>query len=133
MSVRIPPPPAETVSETHDILPKVILRASDLGAMIWRENSGLFWAPMGNGKWRRVRAGTPGCGDAIGIFPVSVSRLQALGIPTIGAFLSVETKTLAGKARESQVEFHAGVVAHHGLSFIARGPHDVDLYMERYL
>lgn len=131
--MRIPPPPTETVSETHDILPAVILRTSEFGAMVWRENSGLFWAPMGSGKWRRVRAGTPGCGDAIGCFPVSVARLQSLGIATIGAFLSVETKTLAGKARESQIEFHSGLTAHHGLSFIARGAGDVDRYLGRYL
>lgn len=131
--VRIPPPPDETISETHDILPKVILRASDHGAMIWRENSGLFWAPMGGGKWRRVRAGTLGCGDAIGILPVPVERLMALGLHTIGVFLSIETKTLSGKARESQLEFHSGVVAHHGLSFIARGPSDVDNAFSRLL
>lgn len=131
--MRIPPAPVETVSETYDILPKVLLRVSDLGAMAWRENSGLFWAPIGDGKWRRVRAGTLGCGDIIGCFPVSVARLQALGIATIGAFLSVETKTLRGTARESQIEFHAGVTAHHGLSFIAREPGDAGRYLGRFL
>ena len=131
--MRFPPPEPVTVSETYDILPKVLLRVSDHGAMAWRENSGLFWAPMGNGEWRRVRAGTPGCGDILGLVPLSVEHLLSLGILTIGAFLSVETKTLAGTARESQLEFHAGVRAHHGLSFIARGPEGVDQNLEKLL
>lgn len=122
-----------TISETSDILPKVLLRVSDHGAMAWRENSGLFWAPMGNGEWRRVRAGTNGCGDIIGMIPLSVEHLLSLGILTIGAFLNVETKTLTGKARESQLEFHAGVVAHHGISFIARGPGAVDLNLGKLI
>ncbi len=123
--MRIPPPPIPTVSETYDILPKVLLRASSLGAMVWRENSGLYFTPTAAG-FRRVRASTPGCSDIIGLVSLSVARLQALGIPRIGAFLGVETKTPSGRMRESQLEFQENVHARHGLYIVARRPEDVD-------
>jgi hypothetical protein len=131
VSVRIPSPPPHVESETYDILPKVLLRASaHYGAMVWRENSGLYWAPTATG-WRRVRASTPGCSDIVGLVALSVPRLHALGIPTIGAFLGVETKTLTGKARDSQLEFQSGVLDRGGIYTIAHCPADVDRALGR--
>lgn len=123
--MRIPPPPAPTVSETYDILPRVLLRTSELGAMVWRENSGLYYTPTATG-FRRVRASIPGCSDIIGLVSLSVARLQALGILRIGAFLGVETKTIAGRMRESQREFRSAVLSRNGIYLVARGPEDVD-------
>lgn len=129
--MRIPPPPTPTVSETYDILPKVLLRASaHYGAMVWRENSGLYWAPTATG-WRRVRASIPGCSDIVGLVSLSVDRLQSLGVLRIGAFVGLETKTLTGAARKSQLEFRSGVIARGGIYGIARGEEDVDAALGR--
>lgn len=125
MSIRIPPPPPQTVSETYDILPRVLLHTSSLGAMVWRENSGLYYTPSANG-FRRVRASIPGCPDIIGLVSLSVARLTELGIPRIGAFLGVETKTATGRLRASQEEFRTAVRARHGLYLVARSTEDVD-------
>lgn len=131
MPLRIPPPPPVPTSETYDILPKVLLHTSaHYRAMVWRENSGLYWAPTATG-WRRVRASTPGCADIVGLVALSVPKLYSLGIPTIGAFLGVETKTLTGKALDSQLEFQSGVLARGGLYTIARCPADVDRALGR--
>ena len=126
--MKIPPPATPPVSETHDILPRVLLRTSELGAMVWRENSGLYYTPTAAG-FRRVRASTPGCSDIVGLVSLSVARLVQLGIPRIGAFLAVETKTPQGRLRESQLEFRAGVLSRHGLYTVARCPEDVTAYL----
>ncbi len=128
--MRIPPPPAHTQNETADVLPPVLLRASELGAMVWRQNSGLFRALRSE---RRVRSTTNGCADILGLISLSVPRLHELGIPRIGAFLSIETKTATGTLEPSQREFRAGVESRGGLYFIAREPGHVDLYLGRYL
>ena len=123
--IRIPPPEPLPVSETHDILPAVLKHTSARGALVWRENSGLYYTPSASG-FRRVRASIPGCSDIVGLVSLSVARLQALGILRIGAFLGVETKTPTGRLRESQLEFRSGILSRDGLCVVARCPEDVD-------
>ena len=123
--MRIPPPPPAPELENVDVLPKVLLHTSALGAMVWRQNSGLYYARTATG-WRRVRAAIPGCSDILGLISLSVPRLYDLGIPRIGAFLSIEAKTQAGRPEPSQLEFRSGVEQRDGLYLIARRPEDVD-------
>lgn len=120
--MRIPPPAPVTISETYDILPSVLLRVSELGAMAWRQNSGSFRTPGGG----FVRCAIPGCADILGLISLSVPHLHSLGIERIGAFVSLETKTLRGKPEDSQLEFRAGVLSRDGIYAIARSPEDVD-------
>lgn len=131
--MRLPPPSPAPQSETTDVLRPVLLHASALpGAMVWRENSGLYFARTATG-WRRVRASIPGCADIIGLVSLSVARLHALGIPRVGAFLALEAKTNRGRPSEAQLEFRSRVEACSGIYAVTRRPGDVDLALERYL
>lgn len=123
--MRIPQPEPRPQLETTDVLRPVLIHTSALpGTLVWRENSGLYYARTSTG-FRRVRASIPGCADIIGLVSLSVARLSELGIPRIGAFLSIETKTQTGTLRESQREFRDAVRDHDGLYLVARRPEDV--------
>jgi len=130
--VRIPPPATLPESEMTDVLRPVLLHTSALGAMVWRENSGLYYTPSANG-FRRVRASIPGCADIVGLVSVPVARLVSLGIPRIGAFLAIEAKTSTGRLRDSQIEFRSGVEQRDGLYLVARRPEDVDRALQGML
>ena len=128
----IVPPAVYDQSETTDVLRPVLLHTSALGAMVWRQNSGLYYTKTATG-FRRVRAAIPGCADIIGLVSLSVPRLAELGIPRIGAFLAVEAKTRDGALRETQREFQAGVERRDGIYLVARSVADVDAVLGRYL
>lgn len=123
--MRIPPPALFVENETSDVLPPVLLHASALGAMVWRQNTGVYHARTTNG-WRPVRVCINGCSDILGLVSLSVAHLADLGIPRIGAFLAIETKTKRGRLEDSQLEFRDGVLSRHGLYVVSRGPEDVD-------
>jgi hypothetical protein len=133
VTIRIPPPPPVPDHLESYVLRDVLIHTSAIpGAMVWRENSGLYYTPTATG-FRRVRASIPGCSDIIGLVSLSVPRLHELGIARIGAFLGVETKTATGRLRESQREFRDAVLSNDGIYVVARRPEDVDAALGRYL
>jgi hypothetical protein len=83
----------------------VRMEASKLGAITWRNNTGVLKDENG----RPVRYGLcNGSADLIGIYK--------------GQFLAIEVKTAKGKARDNQLNFLQVVRDNGGIAGIARSP-----------
>lgn len=79
---------------------------------LWRNNSGLLWAPGPGGTMRRVRASAEGAPDIIGV-------LRG------GRFIGIEVKAERGRQDAAQVAFQKMVEAMGGLYIVARSVEDV--------
>ena len=91
-----------------DIMRGVLLAVSAIpGVVVWRQNSGLYYAPDGHGGFRRVRAAMPGAADLSGILPD-------------GRRLELEVKAATGELRQEQVEFGRMILEHGGVYLVAR-------------
>ena len=91
-----------------EILRGVLLAVSAIpGVVVWRQNSGLLYAPDGRGGFRRVRAAMPGAADISGILPG-------------GRRLEIECKAATGKLRQEQVEFGRMVLEHGGCYLVVQ-------------
>lgn len=91
-----------------DIQRDVMKELSNLGAIVWRNNTGML----------RDQNGTPvrfglcvGSSDIIGIWK--------------GKFLAVEVKTPRGKVTDAQLNFIEAVNRAGGIAFVARSKKDV--------
>ena len=80
---------------------------------IWRNNSGLLWAPGPGGTMRRVRASAEGAPDIIGL-------LRG------GLFLGIEVKAERGRQDPAQVAFQKMIETMGGLYILARSVEDVE-------
>lgn len=93
----------------HDIL-------LAFGAMphmrLWRNNSGLLYAPGPGGTMRRVRASAEGAPDILGL-------LRG------GLFLGIECKSESGRQSPAQVAFQQMIEKMGGLYILARSVEDV--------
>lgn len=111
------------------------MRASQLGARVWRNNVGGAWSgqkvkalPNGdiilrNPRWIDFGL-AKGSGDDIGFYPVTITS-DMVGT-VIAQFLNLETKTLTGRSRDDQVKWHEFIHNNGGLSGFARCENDVD-------
>lgn len=81
---------------------------------LWRQNSGLLWAPDGNGGVRRVRAAVPGAPDLAGL------------LAPAGTYLGIECKTAVGRQSPEQRAFEAMLTKFGGIYILARSVSDVD-------
>jgi 4-aminobutyrate aminotransferase-like enzyme len=79
---------------------------------LWRNNSGLLWAPGAGGTMRRVRASAEGAPDIIGL-------LRG------GRFLGIECKTEEGRQDPAQKMFQKMIESMGGLYILARSVEDV--------
>jgi hypothetical protein len=79
---------------------------------IWRNNSGLLWAPGPGGTMRRVRASAEGAPDIIGL-------LRG------GLFIGIECKAEHGRQSPQQLAFQKMIGKMGGLYMIARSVEDV--------
>ncbi len=97
------PEPSETAIQQAILL--------DLGARpdlrIWRNNTGVGIAPNG----RRVRFGTPGAADIIGILTIANG---------LGRFIALEVKSATGRVRPEQQAWGAMVRKHGGFYAVVR-------------
>lgn len=111
--IRVERAPTRPQLQTEaQILREVLLAVSALpGVLVWRQNSGLFYAPDGRGGFRRVRAAMPGAADLTGLLPD-------------GRRLEIEVKTDRGRLRSEQVRFAAAVLSHGGVYILARSVRD---------
>ncbi len=80
---------------------------------LWRNNSGLLWAPGPGGTMRRVRASAEGAPDLIGVLRMG------------GRFIGIECKAEKGRQREDQVRFQKMIETMGGLYILARSVEDV--------
>lgn len=81
---------------------------------LWRQNSGLLWAPASGGKLQRVRAGVVGCADLSGLIGPNGRRLE------------IEAKAEGQEQSADQIAFMEMVGAQGGLYILAFTVSDVD-------
>lgn len=115
------------------ILHRVMLKASELGMTVWRNNSGVAWTAneverQGNvlllRDARPLRAGLcPGSSDLIGIKPVVITE-EMVGM-TLGVFLAIEVKTPTGRLSPEQQRFLEHVQKSGGVAMVARSEGDL--------
>ena len=107
------------MSET-DILHAVMIRLSQAGAKIFRNNQGVAVYPDGS----RVRYGiaNPGGSDLIGWVPVTITP-DMVG-QQIAVFVAAEVKTPRGRANPKQRRFLDAVAAAGGFAAILRSEDD---------
>ena len=79
---------------------------------LWRNNSGLLWAPGPGGTMRRVRASAEGAPDIIGLLKG-------------GRFLGIECKAERGRQDPAQKAFQKMIESMGGLYILARSVQDV--------
>lgn len=79
---------------------------------LWRNNSGLLFAPGPGNTMRRIRASVEGAPDLIGL-------LRG------GRFLGVECKAERGRQSPAQVAFQKMIEAMGGVYILARSAEDV--------
>jgi hypothetical protein len=102
------------------ILKQVMLRASEHGDVVFRNNVGIAFQP--NGQVIRYGLAT-GSSDLIG-WRSKVVTQDMVG-KKVAVFLAIETKTKKGKATEEQKNFLGVVDAAGGIAILARTPDDV--------
>lgn len=108
------------MSETV-ILRQILLRASQLGWRLFRNQSGRYQLP--DGRW--LTSGLcVGSSDLIGWKPVVITP-DMVGT-TLAVFVAVETKTTRGNVSKPQARFIAAVQAAGGLATVARSVEDVE-------
>jgi hypothetical protein len=96
------------VAETEDVTQPVLIAVTALpGAMFWRQNTGTFRTMDG---LRVVKASVNGVGDIMGAY--------------FGRAVAIETKTLTGPLRKTQVRFRAKWEKAGGLYIVARSSED---------
>lgn len=91
-----------------DIVRLCMAAAHEMGAIVWRNNTGALL----NAKGRLVRYGLcVGSSDLIGIYQ--------------GRFLAIECKTKYGKTTTNQTDFINTIKKAGGIAFVAKSPDDV--------
>lgn len=107
-------------AETN-IMNAIMLRLSQLGCMIMRNNTGKFRSL--NDPNRIVSVGMVGSADIIGVQPVTITA-DMVG-QTIGQAIAIEVKTDKGRQSDAQKKWQAAWEKHGGLYVLARSPDDV--------
>ncbi len=107
------------MSET-EILHAVMIRLSNAGVKIFRNNQGVAVYPDGS----RVRYGiaNPGGSDLIGWVPVIITP-EMVG-QTVAVFVAAEVKTPRGRANPRQRRFLDAVAAAGGFAAVLRSEDD---------
>lgn len=113
-----------------NVLKLVLLRLSELGARVFRQNTGLAWAGEVVEKSptrlvlrnpRPLHAGLcKGSSDAIGWTPVVITP-EMVG-RTVAVFTAAETKSGRGKATDEQLNFVAQVKKAGGIAGVVWTP-----------
>ncbi len=103
------------------VLRKILLRASELGMRLFRNQTGKYL--LQDGRW--LSSGLcVGSSDLIGWTPLVITQ-EMVG-RTVAVFTAVETKAENKKATDRQTDFLAAVAAAGGLASVARSVEDVE-------
>lgn len=105
-----------------NILQECRLKASDLGAVLWRNNQGAY--KDAKGYYIKYGVCNPGGADLIGLMPVVVTE-EMVG-QLLGVFVGVEIKAPDGKVTPEQANFMTLVNKNGGIGFIARSKEDME-------
>jgi len=114
-------------SETA-LLSRLLIRVSQLGARIFRNNVGRLQDRRG--RW--VQYGLcVGSSDLIGYVPVIIQP-EHVG-RTIAVFLAIECKSADGRLRPEQQQFLKVVQSHGGIVCVARSESDAEIALAPWL
>lgn len=102
------------------ILQRCRLKASECGAIVFRNNSGSLQDK--NGRWVQFGLCT-GSSDLIGWVPVTIT--QDMVGKKFARFLAIECKTKTGKPTLEQTQFLELVTKHGGIAGLVRDPDDL--------
>ncbi len=111
------------------LLYDLLLRCSQLGAKLWRNQSGAHQNPAG--QWIRYGLANPGGSDLIGYVPV-VIRPEHVG-QTLAVFVAIEAKTAGGKVRPEQADFLRVVGSQGAVTCLARSVADAETALAPWL
>lgn len=106
---------------------QIQLALSEAGCLIWRNETGNFWA----GK-QLHRAGEQVTLSNARMVPCGLCKGSSdlIGVTPAGRFLAVEVKTPTGKPSKEQINFIARVQEQGGVAGIARSPADALALLE---
>ncbi len=108
-------------SEESNLVTRLLLRCSQLGARVFRNNVGKLRDQNG----RVVTYGLcVGSSDLIGWIPVTITPAH-VG-QTLAVFVAIECKSQTGRLRPEQERFLAIVQQHGGLVCVARSVEDAE-------
>lgn len=118
-------PPPKKKTESNDLLPRLIKKASELGSRLWRNNVGTLMDRYGH----RVTYGLCiGSSDLIG-YTVRVVTPEMVG-SKIAVFTAIEAKAARGVATDRQVEFVRSVNVDGGIAQIVRSPEELHFVLK---
>jgi hypothetical protein len=109
-------------NEESQLLYRLLLRCSELGARLWRNNCGQLQAR--NGQFVRYGLANPGGSDLIGYLPVTITKAH-VG-QTLAVFVAIEAKSETGRLRPEQQQFLKVVQSHGGIVCVARAETDAE-------
>lgn len=118
---------ANTADKEGGIIQEILLRASAIGARLFRQNTGVAWqgdmVRISGGRkalvnLRPLRAGLcVGSSDVIGWTPVEITP-DMVG-RTVAVFTAIEVKTADVRATDEQIRFCLAVAAAGGIAAIS--------------
>lgn len=118
-------PAPKKKTESSDLLPKLIKKASSLGARLWRNNVGTLQDRHGN----YVNYGLcVGSSDLIG-YSVRTITPDMVG-QKVAIFTAIEAKAKRGVATERQIEFVRAVNVDGGIAQIVKTPDELQFVLK---
>lgn len=110
------------------LLGRILLRCSQLGARLFRNNVGRLRTK--DGRW--VQYGLcVGSSDLIGWVPVTITD-QHVG-QTLAVFVAIEAKSATGRLRSEQQAFLRTLQSHGGIVCLARSTEDAETVLAPWL
>ena len=108
------------------LLPRLLMAASQLGARLWRNQSGAH--RNSRGQWIQYGLAHPGGSDFIGYVPVTITP-EMVGY-TVAIFVAIEAKTDHGRVSDAQTHFLEVVTSHGARAGVARSVDDIRAIVE---
>lgn len=103
------------------ILKKCMMKASELGMRVFRNNVGLARQPNG----QVIKYGLAnGSSDLIGWMPITITA-DMVG-KKVAQFVAIETKSSRGRATDAQINFLKQVDEAGGVAILAKSEKDVE-------
>lgn len=96
-----------------------LIAASQIGSMLWRNQSGVFYTRSG----QTVRVGTPGTPDSLGVVPVKITP-EMVG-QTIGIAVACEFKAKKGRQSDDQKRWQRNFEERGGKYALIREPDQI--------
>jgi hypothetical protein len=117
------------MKQERDLINEILLRASERGHRLFRNNSGVARYPDGSAV--KYGVASPGGSDLIGWTQVTITP-EMVG-KTLAVFTAPEVKAGTTKTTKEQKSFLSVVSSSGGISGIVRSQNDMELMLNDYL